>query len=127
MRSSLIVMLTSLTACNSSMNSHEQILRDDLKQVIYEDGITLIEAKYIADAYLYLYGGKIGKAPHVQITDGGDYWVGDIFAGVAVSPERASSPPVKVNKKNGEVSWDDGPLVTRVELPLVSEQEKIGQ
>ncbi len=121
MRNGLILLLVlSLVACGSSMNSHEQILRDDLNTVVYDDGITLIEAKFIADAYLYLYGSKIGKAPYAQITNGGEYWIGDIFAGVAVSPERADTSPVKVNKKSGEVSWDDGPTIAKVVLPVVS-------
>ncbi len=116
MRNALIPLLMLLTACGSSLNSHEQILRDDLKLVVYKDGITLIEAKYIADAYLFLHGGKIGKAPHARISDGGEVWRGDIYAGVAVSPERIVSQPVLVDKITGQISWADGPTVARVAL-----------
>lgn len=107
----------SLSACGSSMKDHAEILRDDLKRVKYEDGITLLEAKSIADAYLYLHGKKIGNAPHVKVSDGGDVWLGDIYGGVAVSPERVDSPPVEVDKQTGQVFWPEGPAVVRVELP----------
>jgi hypothetical protein len=128
MRNGLILtLILFLAACGSSINSHEEILRDDLSRVRYEDGITLIEAKFIADAYLFLHGGKIGKAPYVQLNDGGDAWVGVIFGGVAVSPERADHPPIMVDKKSGQVSWVEGPTVARVQLQHSTAQNKVVQ
>lgn len=120
MRSTLIsLLIVLLSGCGGAINNHEKILRDDLMRVKYADGISLLEAKYIADAYLYLHGGRIGKAPHVKVRDGGDVWLGDIYGGLAVSPERANSPPVAVNKKTGHVNWADGPMLTRVEFPMI--------
>ena len=112
----ILFLIALLSACGSSMNDHAQILRDDLMRVKYDDGITLLEAKAIADAYLFLHGNKIGRAPHVKVRDGGDVWFCDIYGGVAVSPERADSPPVVVNKKTGQVTWPEGPVVAKVEL-----------
>ena len=113
----ILFLIVLLSACGGSMKGHEQILRDDLMRVKYDDGITLLEAKFIADAYLFLHGNKIGKAPHVKVHDGGDVWLCDIYGGVAVSPERADSPPVVVDKRTGQVAWPEGPTVARVELP----------
>lgn len=120
MKNLMIPLLISLLpACGDSIGHHERILRDDLVQVKYSDGISLLEAKYIADAYLYLHGGRIGKAPHVKVRDGGAVWLCDIYGGRAISPERADSPPVTVDKKTGHVNWAEGPELSRVELPLI--------
>lgn len=113
----ILLVLGLLWGCSSSMNNHEQNLRNELMRVKYEDGISLLEAKSIAEVYLYLHAGKIGKAPHVQVRDAGEVWLCDIFGGRAISPERVDSPPVVVDKRTGEVSWPDGPTVDRVVLP----------
>lgn len=116
MKITLVLLAMALAACGSPLNSHEQILRNDLNKVVYEDGINLIEAKYIADAYLYLHGGKLGKAPYTKVSDGGNSWLGEVVVGVAVKPELANTAPVRVDKASGEVHWEEGPTVARVEL-----------
>ena len=112
----MLVMVCGLAVmgCDSLLDSHGEILRRDMETVSYDNGISITEGKIVADAYIYMHGGSVGKAPHVRIRDGGEEWLGDVYAGYGVSPVPADVPPVRVDKATGEVSWAMGPTIARI-------------
>ena len=128
MRHTLLFCLVavSLLGCSggSGDDLHRSILQSDLKRVTYDNGIAMDEAKIIAEAYLFVYGGKgVGPAPQVYIHDGGKVWLADIADGTAIHPHLAGLPPVHVSKANGDVTWANGPSVHRVDLSLAPKKD----
>lgn len=112
-------LLALLSACGQGGDRgdfHARILARDLAVVSYLNGIDMIEAKTIAEAYLYVYGNELGAAPQVYIRDRGDLWQADIAVGTGINPRPASVAPVTVSKVDGTVRWALGPEVARVEL-----------
>lgn len=120
-----LVAVAALLGCSDdSGDLHRSILQKDLKRVSYDNGIAMDEAKIIAEAYLFVYGGKhTGPAPQVYIHDGGKIWLAAIAGGTAVHPRLADLPPVHVDKANGDVTWADGPSVHRVDLSLAPKKD----
>ena len=128
MRNTILFCLVaaSLLGCSggSGDDLHRSILQSDLKRVTYDNGIAMDEAKIIAEAYLFVYGGKdTGPAPRVYIHDGGKVWLADIAGGTAIHPHMAGLPPVHVSKANGDITWAHGPSVHRVDLSLAPRKD----
>ena len=119
-----LVAASMLGCSDGSGDLHRSILQKDLKRVSYDNGIAMDEAKIIAEAYLFVYGGKqVGPAPQVYIHNGGKFWLADIASGTAINPHMANLPPVHVNKANGDVTWAKGPSVHRVNLSLAPKKD----
>lgn len=110
----IVVGCVLIAGCDSPFGTHGEILRRDIKTVSYDNGISITEGKIVADAYIYIHGGELGKAPHVRVRDGGEAWLGDIYTGFGVTPIPMDVPPVSVNKATGEANWAMGPSMARI-------------
>ena len=108
-----------LVACDGPFDRIGDTLKEDLNAVTYHNGVSITEGKIIADAYLYIHGNHLGPAPYVNITDGGDAWEGLVYHGLGVSPVNSQTPPVRVDKKTGQISWGKGPVVDRIDPSLI--------
>lgn len=112
----IIAASTWIGACQSPVQSHGDIVRKALSEVTYDNGVSMIEGKVIADAYLYVYGTHLGPAPYVKIRQGEGFWIGDVYTGTGVSPVPANASPVHVSIATGEVTWEQGPTVQRIDF-----------
>jgi hypothetical protein len=110
-------LLLVVSACQSSFMTHDERVKSAMREIQYTDGISKLEARTIADAYLILYGKYKGRATFSRITELSDVWVGKVYVGKAMaSPVDANLPPIVINKSSGKVSWKYGPVVTKIDL-----------
>jgi len=114
-----------LTACDSPYSSHYDKVKSALDRVDYDDGISQVEAKAIADAYLIHHGKYKGRATYAKIFDGEEEWLGQVIVVKSLAtPVIVDLPPVVVDKASGEVSWALGPAINRIELDEVEQPTK---
>ena len=127
----VIALLVITIGCSprpSGQEPYEAFLKQSLQKISYDNGISITEAKIIADAYLYQYAITLANKPsgvvqrnkqrwHVKIRTGDGEWLGDVYTGRAIDPVPAQTPPVKINKKNGEITWEQLSTAT---LPLTA-------
>ncbi|MFV2054892.1 MAG: hypothetical protein ACC707_00430 [Thiohalomonadales bacterium] len=96
-----------------------------MRDINYTDGISQKEASSIANAYLYLHGRYKGRALMARVSADDTAWLGKVYAlKSAASPINVDLPPVVVSKLSGEVSWQYGPTLKRIDLEELDNKER---
>jgi hypothetical protein len=107
--SGLLIYCLFIAAC-SKPEPREYLSDSDLKQrlaaIVIKDGIDRDEAAIIAESYhrhIIRLEGAIG-----DISLQKPFWVAVIHFGFTGEPLKN---PLKIDKRSGKVSWDDGPTI----------------
>jgi len=88
-----------------------------MRNVNYDDGISKQEARSIADAYLYIYGRYEGRVAFARIAEAESVWAGKVYVvQSAFTPIDAGLPYVLIDKLSGEISWQHGPTLAKIDL-----------
>src|SRR5512136_1637211 len=102
MRALLTILCLAVAGCATSSQQSPRVDRGD--------GIDKSEAASIADEYLQKHmSATLG---HIGPYDGGSVWIFKI-TGDVVPVEFTNVPPVLVDKKSGDVTWDAKPPLKR--------------